>query len=513
MNQEVLEVLRQALGYGTGILGLPSTVASPKPVFPFPEGWLKDEATETELDQFSFWKSQIAEWHTLEAKRVGRKVSLLSKCRELVRFKDEVAMYFPTFIDWRGRMYFRSTIHPQLNDAVKGCLEFAEGKRLGTTGLYWLKVHVANCCGYDKHDPDIKVKWCEDNWAMIKHFIDNPFDIDAPEPDTAFTLLQAAFALRDAYELDNPEDYICHVPVAMDATCSGLQHLSALTRDEVGGKFTNLVDSGTDQKADIYLQVGKTAQEAKAVFIDDVVVGKFWDTTEITRSMSKKPVMTYVYGSTLLSTMDSIALDMASMGLEPIKDKAGKIVYTLNKLAIPVAKALRKGVEDTVPRCAEIMKYLQTVCRRSKTQHMQWVTPVGTPVVNWSENQVSKRLFIRSMGVISIVMKYGDGTYNVRAATQGVVPNFVHSMDSCHLCMTLNDFSGQVIPIHDSFGTHPSDVPELHKSLRKTFVELYSQYKIEDLLEVNNIDLEEYPVPSQGSLDIQDVNDSRFMFC
>ena len=85
-----------------------------------------------------------------------------------------------------------------------------------------MKVHVANSCGYDKHDDAIKAKWTEDNWELIRDFINNPLEVDAPEPDTAFTLLQAGLALQDALSLQNPETYVCNVPVAMDATCSGL---------------------------------------------------------------------------------------------------------------------------------------------------------------------------------------------------------------------------------------------------------------------------------------------------
>ena len=45
--------------------------------------------------------------------------------------------------------------------------------------------------------------------------------------------------------MENPEDYECRVPVALDATCSGLQHYSAMFRDSVGGYYTNLIDDGS----------------------------------------------------------------------------------------------------------------------------------------------------------------------------------------------------------------------------------------------------------------------------
>lgn len=524
INTDVLAILRKAVASRQGILGLPSHLEAPKPVFSLGADWDKANATEAELDVFKLWKQQMAAWYTAENKRKGRSTGIVSRLTEMTRYKDEAELYFPTFIDWRGRMYFRSNLNPQSSDAVKGCLEFAQGKVLGADGLYWLKVHVANCCGYDKHSNDLKAKWTEDNWNVIEDFINNPLDVDAPEPDTAFTLLQAGLALQAAISLQEPESFICHVPVAMDATCSGLQHLSALTRDPVGAYYTNLIDNNQDKKSDIYMQVASIADQSKldlctrkvkggADQLDQVLLN-FWQDFDITRNMAKKPVMTFVYGSTLLSTLDTLALDLSDMGIEPIRDQSGKVLYSLNSLALPVGKALRKGVNDTVPESAKMMKFLQSVVRRNSDKCMQWVTPVGVPVVNWAEGMIAKVLNIRSMGVQAITMNMRTNEYNTRSAANGIVPNFVHSMDSAHLCATINDFNGQVLPIHDSFATHPSDVTELHKSLRSTFVDMYKLYDLQlDMLEFNDIDLEEFPTPPQGNLDLEVINQSRYMFC
>lgn len=291
VNKQVLEVLRAATAMRVGILGLPSFVEAPKPEFPLGDGWQKDEATAEELEQFKFWKTQMSTWYTSENKRKGRHTGILSKISEMVRYQDEAELYFPTFIDWRGRLYFRSNLNPQSNDAIKGCIEFANGKPLGKTGLHWLKVHVANCCGYDKHDDKIKAAWVDENWSYIENFINNPLDIDAPEPDTAFTLLQAGSALQSALQLPDPTTYVCHVPIAMDATCSGLQHLSALTRDTTGAYYTNLIDNNDDKKSDIYMRVAEVAESTREQYMVPEVV-EYWKETPISRAMAKKPVMT-----------------------------------------------------------------------------------------------------------------------------------------------------------------------------------------------------------------------------
>ena len=142
----------------------------------------------------------------------------------------------------------------------------------------------------------------------------------------------------------------------------------------------------------------KVATEATTLadeHYSDAVVKQFWELNPITRAMAKRPVMTYVYGSTLSSTMDYVSLDLAAAGKEPIKTDAGVLAYSLNQLAVPIAKALRQGVVSTVPKAAEMMDYLQKLTRKHKEHVMQWVTPVGVPVVNWAEGQVVKLVKIK----------------------------------------------------------------------------------------------------------------------
>ena len=515
VNWRTLEALEKAVASGEGLMGLARSAPAPRPEFPFvsSEKFDKDTATPGELVEFKQWKNKMHLWHTAEATRVGQSIGLLSKIKELRKYRKEKRLYFPTFADWRGRVYFRSNLNPQSNDAVKGCLELAEGKRLGERGLFWLKVHIANCAGFDKHDPVIKAKWTEDNMEMLMDYKENPLEVNPPEPDTAFTLYTALCAYSDAMRMDNPEDYICHVPVAMDATCSGLQHFSAMLRDPIGGLYTNLVDSGLDQKSDIYKKVGELADERKLALADDPCVADYWKHRVISRKMAKRPVMTYVYGSTLKSTMDYVSLDMQEGGFPEIKDESGKTLYSLHKLAVPVGKALREAVEETVPAAAKGMEYLQNLVRAA-AEPIKWITPVGMPVVNWVEELEIKNVKIRSMGREAALFKLYTGEYNRRGACNGISPNFVHSMDSAHLCLVVAAAKCQIVPIHDSFATHPCDVDEMHAVLRETFYEMYQTDVLGNLASSivirEGFDIE---VPPKGDLDLSAVKSSRFMFC
>lgn len=506
VNKDVLSVVRKAMAHPRGILGLPAHNGTPQPDFPLPAEWVKKEATTEELELFTQWKRNMKDWYTAEHKRNGIKIGIATRLSTLAEFADVEQMYFPTFLDWRGRLYFRSSIHPQSHDAIKGCLEFAEGKRLGYAGLFWLKVHVANCCGYDKMLPELKAKWVDENWVFIRDYVNDPLFAECPEPSTAFTLLQAGLALQEALDMDNPEDYICHVPVAMDATCSGLQHFSAMFRDAIGGRFTNLYYEGAEQKADIYKHVASIAMPMIKDMTDDVVLLDYWKDKDIPRSMAKRPVMTYVYGSTLQSTLEYVADDLKSSGHPRYEE------YSWHAIAVPVGKALRKAVELTVPAAAEGMKYLQNIVRCTD-KPMRWFSPVGVPVVNWTEKHEVTQVKVLSMGVNNMSVRKGKGEYDRNSSVSSISPNFVHSLDSAHLCKTINAFNGSIVPIHDSFATHPSDVDQMHRILRSTFVEMYS-HDIPALLLELLVPTKELPVrPVDGTLDITKVENSPFMFC
>ncbi len=75
-------------------------------------------------------------------------------CSQVARdYKDEPEFYYPHTLDFRGRAY---PIHPSLqhlgDDSCRGLLTCAEAVPLGTDGLDWLYVHLANVWGqgFDK---------------------------------------------------------------------------------------------------------------------------------------------------------------------------------------------------------------------------------------------------------------------------------------------------------------------------------------------------------------------------
>ncbi|MEO9300016.1 DNA-directed RNA polymerase, partial [Devosia alba] len=183
-----------------------------------------------------------------------------------------------------------------------------------------------------------------DNLQQVRSVTQSPFDSEAfKNADSPWCFLAACIDLVAALDSDSPELYCSSVPVAMDATNSGSQHYSAMLRDPIGGRLTNLFWEGNAEKADMYMDVKERTDSKVIMDLTDpehVVQATYWRENPITRSMSKKPCMTYVYSATVRSCSEYILLGAKDEGYEPTEE------YSLFKLAGYLAPRMRAAVED-----------------------------------------------------------------------------------------------------------------------------------------------------------------------
>jgi DNA-directed RNA polymerase len=179
--------------------------------------------------------------------------------------------YTPMNLDWRGRVYGLTHFNFQRDDRVRALFQFADGEPIGEEGLWWLKVHVANCGDFgkiSKRPLDERIKWVDENLTMIEHVGTNPtWEHSAQwwsQADSPFLFVAACTELSNALTVG--PSYITRLPVSFDGSCSGLQHLCAMTRSPEG-KLVNLTDN--EVPADVYTTVAdRVVQELLA---DDAV--------------------------------------------------------------------------------------------------------------------------------------------------------------------------------------------------------------------------------------------------
>ena len=164
--------------------------------------------------------------HDQQADATGEDDEHVSKFSEYEKF------FFVYQMDFRGRKYVTSSfLSPQGPDYARAKLEFGDGKPLGDRGRYWLAVHGANVFGYDKVSFDDRVAWVEENEESILAYARDPFQArEWTEADKPWCFL----AFCHEWKRTVVDGGVSYLPVSLDGSNNGLQHLSAMLRDTRG---------------------------------------------------------------------------------------------------------------------------------------------------------------------------------------------------------------------------------------------------------------------------------------
>ena len=221
-------------------------------------------------------------------------------------YRDEI-FYLPHNVDFRGRAY---PVPPYLNqmgaDNARGLLLFAKGRRLGSGGLRWLKIHLANLYGFDKASMTDREQFTVDHMDDVLDSASNPLGgkrwwLGA---ECQWQCLAACIELQKALEHPNPADFVSHLPVHQDGSCNGLQHYAALGGDVAGAKQVNLEPG--DRPADVYTGVAELvkAEIRRDADQGDPLARLLLD--RVTRKIVKQTVMTNVYGVTFLGAIRQV---------------------------------------------------------------------------------------------------------------------------------------------------------------------------------------------------------------
>jgi len=297
INKPVLDVMAHAWrNSGLKIGKMPrrssaETLADMFPLEPYVEGLKEDEA------KFTEWRRRRARVYTERAVQTSRVIQMERTIALAEKFVDEESIYFPTQLDFRGRMYaMPSFLNPQGTDCAKGLLTFARGCRLGKGGWRWLHIHVANMHGEDKISFDEREQWTVNNYHWILDCVKEPFaHREWMEADKPWQFLAGAMELVAAVESGDYENFFSHLPVTVDGTCNGLQHFSAMLLDQEGANSVNLQPSEVPN--DIYQIVAdKVAAKFRAMPNDPLACA--WLSWGFDRKATKRAVMILPYSGT-----------------------------------------------------------------------------------------------------------------------------------------------------------------------------------------------------------------------
>ena len=134
--------------------------------------------------------------------------------------------------------------------------------------------------------------------------------------------------------------------------------------------------------------------------------------------------------------------------------------------------------------------------------------------------KISCFVSIKGVGRLNIAGVVNTERPDNKAFMSGISPNYIHSNDASHMFLSIGRCQEMGInsigAVHDSFSTHPCDVPVLIDCQKETFIEMYSDPDYLSNMRYNllsqSIDEFDKDIPEPGNLDLTGVLESDYFF-
>lgn len=423
-------------------------------------------------------------------------------------------LYLPMKSDYRGRLYtIPFDVTYQGSDMHKGMLSFANGEvSTKSKTKEWLVRQLANSYGWDKKPIHERLKIVDEKREMIARVVANPNDTfrEWGEASDPWQFLAACFEWSKFKQ--SPQTHKHTLPIGMDASCNGLQILSIMACCEVGCYATNVLPS--DSPKDFYTTVLKEVNNRLEGRRDSF--SKRWLKFGLSRSTVKQPTMTLPYGGTTYSVIEHVSEWYADESLvrTPIFE-----MHERNKACSHLAKEIVAAIYDCLPNVKWLMEWMREVARCCTDQRKspEWDSPSGFRILQTYTKDENYRL--TAPAEVSLAIKQGK-IYPRRHVT-GIVPNFIHGIDSAILHELVKKVAVHPVlknaplsSVHDCYNTTAPYADMMCQLVRDTFCEVMSDDLLnnfrEDIIKLGVKDVPELPIRNKISL--REMKNSIYLF-
>ena len=438
------------------------------------------------------WKKSAAIAHNKQAAEV-RKSCRTRMTMEVVREFKDIVYYIPWSFDYRGRIYpIPNLLTPQDTDFGKSLILFNEGAKITKKGMEWIKFQLSTSYGLSKATMEERIAWIDDyeNRALVERVWRDPIGniADWENADEPWLFLAAC---NEWYELHYEHRTHTHLPVAVDATCSGLQILAGLAKDASTARMVNVL--GSDKPQDAYATIASRSMEAIPERLRP-----YWD-----RKTTKRSVMVIPYNAKPYSNRSYIREAFKEKGIDVDKDELTACV-----------SAVRASMNIVVPGAMDVMKWIEKEVARyikSGKEEIKWTTPSGFVVKQRLMKYESTRIKTQLMGTCRMTIAGAESGVDLNHHKNATAPNLIHSLDASLLHMATIETTFPIALIHDSVLCRATDMCKLSTLVRKTYMTLFAEHEpLTDFALA--IGAEENP-PIIGDLEPSEVIDSQYFFC
>ena len=453
---------------------------------------IPEDADEFTVKEYKL-KRRIAEDHNAQLEQKNWRTSETLFVAKM--YATEPQFWLPWSYDYRGRVYSQVTgLNPQGTDFDKSLIYFAKE---GKVDEGWLAWHCATTYGHDKLSHEDRRQWTRDNLELITAVAEDPISNlslweGAGEP---WCFLAAAIEYHACCIASTKQT--SGLPIGIDATCSGLQHLSSMTLDRTAAKEVNVVRGDEDRPSDGY----RTVAEAAIKHIKDKSVHPFID-----RKTTKRTVMTVPYGVSRDSARDYIRQALREKGFDlSIRGRLGEIVNAI----------YRNAIREVFQGPVDVMEWMQESAMKildRGEEVVQWTTPSGFVVMQDLRKSLTVRVQTKLMGAVTACW-IGDGWGDPdRKHHKGAIaPNTVHSFDASLLHLTFHRWRRQFTVIHDCVLGRSCDMDSMAAAIRHNHASMYRSVPLRQWAAEIGVTIPDGLI--KGDLDIDDVIDSPYYFC
>jgi len=448
-----------------------------------------DESKDSEMS----YRRAAAEAYNYNAQAFQRSCRTRMTMNAVEVFQDVDKFYIPWSFDYRGRAYpIPAFLTPQDTDFGKSLLKFHEGSFMAPEAEDWLAFQVSTTYGLDKAPIQERIQWALDNQDLIERIALDPVGYlhEWEVADEPWTFLAAC----DEYYhcIIKCDRHHTNLPVAVDATCSGLQILAGLAKDASTAELVNVLPS--DKPQDAYKVI---AEQAKPHVPECI-------RPHMDRKVTKRTVMTVPYNAKPYSNRGYIREALKEKGVEVEKDDLTATV-----------KAVRDAMNVIVPGPMAVMKWIEQEVAKAIDRgaaSLQWVTPSGFTVNQKLMKPKVQSIELQLMGRVQIKVATDEGDkVDKNHHKNATAPNLIHSLDASLLHLSALRFNAPISLIHDSVLCRATDMSVLSAIVRETYMYLFAEH---DYLTTfaHYIGAETEP-PIIDTLEPAKVIDSTYFFC
>lgn len=500
LNRRVLDTMRRVwTDLGGGVGKIPTAERLPLP--PRPAGI--DDSREI----LKAWKSEAHAIHSINARNAGWRAEFVQMLAVAERMEAFGQWYLPHQIDFRGRFYpIPLHLNHHGSDVPRSLMMFADPVPLTDEGRRWLRIHAANCYGWDKLSLDDRDRKITDIRNEIREIHADPIKTIEiwSKADEPWQFLAACFALCD----DSIGE---RLPVQLDGTCNGMQHYCAASRDDEGAQWVNLEKS--ESPRDAYSRVLRGVQDLIAGDRSDLPPELFPILmANLDRALVKQPVMTANYNVTFVGMRNQVRDQLKSRGVP--REQA--------RLIAPfVARKVRAAIDHVFSGPQNVMRWMEAAAKAINETYpnraIEWVTPTGFVAVQPYRQGRTGRVKT-ALQEISLLEIGEDSPVIKSKQRQGLPPNIVHSWDAAHMGLTtieMRERGKAMAGVHDSGWSHASDATEMRDVLADKMIEIHAA---DQIARICDHWAEVYPSadipspPTYGQLDLERIRESEYFF-